>query len=215
MLSALQERSLVSTVHIVDDDASFRTALQRRLKKAGYEVATYPSACELLDHMPDDNGPGCILLDVRIPGLSGPDLQERLTELGSTLPILFLTGYPDVRTTVKAIKAGAEDFLTKPIASEELLRAIEKALVRHDASRAMKARRDALRAHLAGLTPRERQVFELVVQGKINKQIALQLGTTERTIKAHRHRVMEKMGVESLAELVSSAERLGILDGQL
>jgi RNA polymerase sigma factor (sigma-70 family) len=200
-------------VHIVDDDASFRTALERRLKKAGYEVATYPSAQQLLDHLPDDNGASCVLLDVRIPGLSGPELQKRLGELGSTLPILFLTGYPDVRTTVDTIKAGAEDFLVKPIASEQLLRAIEQAMLHHEASRASKARLDTMRAHLGDLTPRERQVFELVVQGKINKQIAQQLGTTERTIKAHRHRVMEKMSVQSLAELVSVAERLGILAG--
>src|SRR5215813_12481110 len=107
------------TIHIVDDDTSFRTALERRLKKAGYAVTSYRSAQQFLDHLPDENGPGCILLDVRIPGLSGPELQERLVELGSTLPVLFLTGYPDVRTTVRAMKAGAEDFLTKPISSEQ------------------------------------------------------------------------------------------------
>lgn len=199
------------TVHIVDDDASFRTALERRLRKAGYEVATYASAQQLLDRPPDQSGPGCIVLDVRIPGLSGPELQRRLIELGSTLPILFLTGYPDVRTTVNTIKAGAEDFLTKPVTSEHLLHAIEQAMARHETSRDLKTRLDALRAHLASLTPRERQVFELVVQGRINKQIAQQLGATERTIKAHRHRVMEKMRVRSLAELVSVAERLGVI----
>ena len=198
-------------VHIVDDDTSFRTAIERRLKKAGYEVATYPSAQQLLDHLPDESTPGCILLDVKIPGLSGPELQKRLAELGSTLPILFLTGYPDVQTTVKTIKAGAEDFLTKPVASEQLLRAIEQAMARHETSRELRGRLDAFRANLTSLTPRERQVFEHVVQGKINKQIARELGATERTIKAHRHRVMEKMKVRSLAELVSIAERLGIL----
>jgi RNA polymerase sigma factor (sigma-70 family) len=199
------------TIHIVDDDTSFRTALERRLKKAGYAVTSYRSAQQFLDHLPDENGPGCILLDVRIPGLSGPELQERLVELGSTLPVLFLTGYPDVRTTVRAMKAGAEDFLTKPISSEQLLRAVERAMVRHESSRMQKARLDIFRTHLASLTPREGQVFELVIQGKINKQIARQLGATERTIKAHRHRVMEKMGVQTLAELVSIAERLGVL----
>jgi len=202
---------LQRTVHIVDDDASFRTALERRVRKAGYDVATYSSAQQLLDRLPDESGPACILLDVRIPGLSGPDLQERLAELGSTLPIIFLTGYADVRTTVKAIKAGAEDFLTKPVMSEQLLPAIERAMVHHESSRGLKARLVVLRAHLASLTPRETQVFELVVQGKINKQIARQLGATERTIKAHRHRVMEKMAVQSLAELVSIAERLDVL----
>ena len=199
------------TIHIVDDDASFRTALERRLKKAGYDVATYPSAQQLLDKLPDENGRGCILLDVRIPGLSGPELQIRLSELGSTLPIIFLTGYADVPTTVKTIKAGAEDFLTKPVSSEQLFSAIEHAVARHESARRAGQKLNALRAQLDTLTPREHQVFELVVQGKINKQIALQLGATERTIKAHRHKVMEKMGVQSLAELVSIAERIGVL----
>lgn len=204
---------MLGTIHLVDDDASFRNAIERRLKKAGYDVATYPSAQQLLDHLPDEAEPGCILLDVRIPGLSGPELQAHLGKLGSTLPIVFLTGYADVRITVQAIKAGAEDFLTKPVSSEQLLRAIEQALAHHEASRATKRKHDALRQLLSTLTPRERQVFECVVQGKTNKQIALQLGAAERTIKAHRHRVMEKMKVQSLAELVSLAERLGILTG--
>jgi FixJ family two-component response regulator len=150
-------------------------------------------------------------LDVRIPDLSGPELQEKLCKLGSTLPIVFLSGYADVMVTVKAIKAGAEDFLTKPVSSEQLLGAIEKAMAHQETARGLKQKLDVLRAQLGTLTPRERQVFERVVQGKINKQIGLQLGTTERTIKAHRHRVMEKMKVQSLAELVSIAERLGIL----
>jgi RNA polymerase sigma factor (sigma-70 family) len=202
---------LAGTVHVVDDDASFRTAIERRLKKAGYAVVTYPSAQQLLDHLPDEDQPGCILLDVRIPDLSGPELQDRLGEAGSTLPIVFLTGYTDVPTTVRTIKAGAEDFLTKPVSSEQLLRAVERAIAHHEVSRGAKRKLDTLRGLLATLTPRERQVFERVVQGKINKQIAQQLGATERTIKAHRHRVMEKMKVQSLAELVSIAERLGIL----
>ena len=198
-------------IHVVDDDASFRTAIERRLKKAGYEVATYQSAQELLDHLPAETESGCILLDVRIPGLSGPELQSRLAELGSTLPIVFLTGYADVPTTVQAIKAGAEDFLTKPIASELLLRAIERAIAHHHTARDAKSVLDSIRAHIANLTPRERQVFELVVRGKTNKEIAYSLGATERTIRAHRHRVMEKMQVRSLAELVSFAERVNIL----
>jgi RNA polymerase sigma factor (sigma-70 family) len=202
---------LPGMIHIVDDDASFRTALERRLKKAGYEVATYPCAQQLLDRLPDENGPGCILLDVRIPGLTGPELQTRLVERGFTLPIIFLSGYADVPTTVKTIKAGALDFLTKPIASEQLLGAIEQAMANHESLRGAKQRLNALRTQLETLTPREHQVFELVVQGKINKQIAQRLGTTERTIKAHRHKVMEKMGIQSLAELVSIAERLGVL----
>ena len=198
-------------VHIVDDDASFRTAIERRLKKAGYEVATYPSAQHLLDRLPSESELGCILLDVRIPGLSGPELQGRLSEIGSTLPIVFLTGYADVPTTVRAIKAGADDFLTKPVSSEELLGAVERALAHHQAERSQRSKLDVVRAHVATLTPRERQVFDLVIRGKTNKQVANVLGATERTIKAHRHRVMEKLQVQSLAELVSLAERAGIL----
>src|SRR3954469_11599681 len=205
-------RRLPSFVHVVDDDASFRTAIERRLKKAGYQVATYPSAQHLLDRLPDDNAAGCILLDVRIPGLNGPELQGRLGELGSTLPIVFLTGYADVPTTVQAIKAGAEDFLTKPVSSEKLLQAIERALAHHEKIRARNGALNVIRARSAALTPRERQVFELVVRGKTNKQVGNALGTTERTVKAHRHRVMEKMQVPSLAELVSLAERIGVLD---
>ena len=199
-------------IHVVDDDTSFRTAIERRLKKAGYEVATYPSAQHLLDRLPDDNAAGCILLDVRIPGLNGPELQTRLSQLGSTLPIVFLTGYTDVPTTVQAIKAGAEDFLTKPVSSEKLLQAIERALAHHEQIRARNGALNVIRARSAALTPREREVFHLVVRGKTNKQIGNALGATERTIKAHRHRVMEKMQVPSLAELVSLAERIGVLD---
>lgn len=200
-------------VHVVDDDASFRTAIERRLKKAGYEVVTYPSAQHLLDRLPSESEQGCILLDVRIPGLSGPELQGRLSELGSTLPIVFLTGYPDVPTTVQTVKAGAEDFLTKPVSSDDLLHAIGRAIVHHDATRGLKSKLDIVRGHIAKLTPREREVFELVIRGKTNKQIANALGATERTIKAHRQRVMEKMQVQSLAELVSVAERVGVLGG--
>jgi RNA polymerase sigma factor (sigma-70 family) len=204
---------LPGTVHVVDDDESFRTAIERRLKKAGYAVTTYPSSQQLLERLPDESGPGCILLDVRIPDLSGPDLQDRLPKVGSTLSIVFLSGYADVATTVRTIKAGAEDFLTKPVSSEQLLLAIEKAMAHHEASRGQRQKLDALREVLGTLTPRERQVFDRIVQGKINKQVARELGATERTIKAHRRRVMEKMKVQSLAELVSIAERLGILAG--
>jgi RNA polymerase sigma factor (sigma-70 family) len=202
---------LSGLVHIVDDDASFRTAIERRLKQAGYEVATYPSAQHLLDRLPSESELSCILLDMRIPGLSGPELQARLSELGSTLPIVFLTGYAEVQTTVRAIKAGAEDVLTKPVSSEELIDAVERALAHHRVARNQRNKLDAVRAHIAKLTPREREVFELVIRGKTNKQVAAILGATERTIKAHRHRVMEKMQVQSLAELVSVAERAGIL----
>jgi RNA polymerase sigma factor (sigma-70 family) len=205
---------LAGTVHVVDDDASFRTAVERSLKKAGYSVATYPSARQFLDRLPDESQPGCLLLDVRIPDLNGPELQDRLSKLGSTLPVVFLTGYADVETAVQAIKAGAEDFLSKPVSSKQLLHAIEQAMARHEASRELKQKIDELGELIATLTPRERQVFERVVQGKINKQIGRELGATERTIKAHRHQVMEKMKVRSLAELVSIAERVGMLRGE-
>ena len=198
-------------VHIVDDDASFRTAMERRLKRAGYDVATYPSALHLLVNLPTESVPSCIILDVRIPGLDGPALQKRLTELGSTLPIIFLTGYPDIPATVQAIKAGAEDFLTKPVAWDDLFRAIEKAFAHHQTLRDLKDKLDDARARLARLTSRERQVFELIIRGKTNKAVANLLCSTVRTIKAHRHRVMEKMQVQSLAELVSVAERVGVL----
>ena len=163
-------------VHVVDDDASFRTAIERRLKKAGYDVATYPSAQHLLDHLPDEKGSGCILLDVRIPGLSGPELQGRLSELGSTLPIVFLSGYADVPTTVRTIKAGADDFLTKPVSSDQLFGAIQRAIAHHEAARDAKGRLDAVRARLMLLTPREREVFELIVRGKTNKQCRARIG---------------------------------------
>jgi RNA polymerase sigma factor (sigma-70 family) len=205
---------MLGVVHVVDDDASFRAAIERRLKTAGYEVATYASARLLLDHLPNESGPSCILLDVRIPDLSGPELQSRLGELGSTLPIVFLTGYADVPTTVQAIKAGADDFLTKPVTSDQLLRAIERAMSRYEATRGTRIKLDTIRAHIASLTPREHEVFELVIRGKTNKEVAKALGATERTIKAHRHRVMEKMQVQSIAELVSLAERAGVLDAR-
>jgi len=203
---------LSGLVHVIDDDASFRTAIERRLKFAGYEVETYSSGQQLLDRLPNVEKPGCILLDVQMPGLTGLELQSRLAERGSLLPIIFVTGHSDTPTTVRAIKAGAEDFLTKPASSEELIGAIERAMVRFESASNQRSELDAFRGLVTTLTPRERQVFGLIVRGKINKQIAYELGMTERTVKAHRHQVMEKMQVHSLAELVSNAERLGMLD---
>ena len=203
-------KDLTGFVHVVDDDASFRQAIERRLKQAGYEVVSYPSALDLLVNLPIESVPSCILLDVRIPGLDGPGLQKRLAELGSTLQIIFLTGYHDIPVTVQAIKAGADDFLTKPVASEDLFRAIEEAFAHHRTLRDLTDKLDSVRARLGRLTPREREVFELVTRGDLNKQIARALGCTTRTVKAHRQQVMEKMQVKSLAELVSLAERIGI-----
>ena len=197
------------TVHIVDDDAPFRTAVRRVLDASGYRVALYDSAEQLLAKLPAGE-PGCILLDVRMPGLSGPQLQERLAELGNRVPIVFLTGHGDIPMSVQAIKAGAEDFLTKPVAREKLVAAVERALTRDAQQRAHDSELDGLRARVSRLTPRESEVFALVVRGKLNKQIAGELGTAERTGKAHRQKVMEKCEAQSLAELVRMAERLGM-----
>lgn len=187
------ERALPGLVHVVVDDAGFRAAIEHRLKKAGYEVATYPSAQHLLDNLPSDIELGCILLDVRIPGLSRPELQERLSEVGSTLPVIsFLSGHSDIPITVQAIKAGAVDFLFKPISSVLLLQAIERALGHHEVARRLNSKLDLVRAHIGKLTPRERQVFELVVRGQTNKQVGNSLGSTERTeyrmMKSNRRR---------------------------
>jgi FixJ family two-component response regulator len=205
-----QGGSLSGIVYLVDDDASFRIAIQRALKNIGYRVVAYASAEELLEERPDENEPGCIVLDVRMPGLSGPALQSRLLELGSTLPILFITGYADVSEIVKALKAGAVDLLTKPVQSNELQRAIERALARHQTALEVKREFDVLYSRLATLTRRERQVFVLIVRGKINKQAAHELGVAERTIKAYRQKVMQKMKAQSLADLVLIGQRLGV-----
>jgi FixJ family two-component response regulator len=199
-----------SLIHIVDDDASFRKSLAQLLQASGYEVALYDSAERVLQ-LPSDVRPGCILLDVQMPGLSGPELQDRLSQSGSPLPIIFLSGHGNIPTTVRTIKAGAEDFLAKPISKKVLLDAIGRALKRCHATLAQREQIDFLRARVSKLTPRERKVFELVARGQINKQIAFALGTTERTIKAHRQKVMQKLNAQSLLELVAVAERLGIL----
>ena len=167
----------------------------------------YPSAEHLLDRLPSDSVAGCILLDVPDTGLSGPELQECLSGLGSTLPIIFLTGHPDIPTTVRTIKAGADDFLTKPVSSDDLLRAVEWAIAHHEVTRGLKTKLDMVRAHIAALTPRERQVFELIIRGNTNKQVAR--AWLYRRISGSCHG-MEKMQVRSLPELVSVAERIGV-----
>jgi FixJ family two-component response regulator len=201
-------------IHVVDDDVSFRTAVARLLKACGYQVALYESARQLLEKPPSTDA-GCILLDVRMPGMSGHELQARLLNIGNTLPIVFLTGHGDIRMSVRAIKAGAEDFLSKPVSKKTLIEAIQRALVRDQEAREQNLRLASLRAVAATLTPRESAVFALIVRGKLNKQIAHELGTAERTIKAHRHAVMQKLKVQSLAEAVSIAERLGMLPGAI
>jgi RNA polymerase sigma factor (sigma-70 family) len=198
-------------IHIVDDDAAYRKALARLLEASGYRVALYASAAQLLETLPPVE-PGCILLDIQMDGLSGLELQERLAASGNRLPIVFLTGHADVPSSVRAIKAGAEDFLTKPAPKDVLLAAVERALARFRAAAENDEKIGALRARLAKLTPREREVFDLVVRGKLNKQIAHQLGTSERTIKAHRHSIVNKLQTQSVAELVLLAERIGVLE---
>jgi len=198
-----------SVVHVVDDDPSFRNAIADLLTACGYRVALYESATQLLEILP--SGSGCILLDLLMPGLSGIQLQGRLAELGNRLPIVFLTGHGDIATSVQSIKAGAEDFLTKPVAREKLLAAIQRAIVRCEEMRQRDDRSAALRSLISRLTPRERDVFELLVRGRPHKHIAFALGTSERTVKMHRHNVMHKCEVQSLAELAVIADRLGLL----
>jgi len=197
-------------IHVVDDDAAFRTAIARLLQACGYRVALYESGDRLLQGPPGTE-PGCILLDIKMTGVDGLALQDELAQRGVILPIVFLTGYGDIPTSVRAIKAGAEDFLSKPVSRETLVEAIERALARYEQAHQVQTQLAALRAVVDTLTPRESQVFALVVRGKLNKQIAYQLGASERTIKAHRHSIMEKLGVHSLAQIVSIAERLGML----
>jgi FixJ family two-component response regulator len=195
-------------VHVVDDDDSVRTAVVRLLQAAGHEARGYASAGEFLLGRSDRNAPGCMVLDVRMPGPSGLDLQEALARLEVPLPIVFLTGHGDIPMSVRAMKAGAIDFLTKPVSRDALLAAVRTALARDAERRAAHERRHALRARYETLTPREREVFAGVVAGKLNKQIAGELGTAERTVKAHRAQVMEKMQVASVAGLVHVAEQL-------
>jgi RNA polymerase sigma factor (sigma-70 family) len=203
-----------NVVHIVDDDQSFRRSTARLLRLAGYEVTEHGSADDFLSHLPDGAAASCILLDLRMPGVSGLTLQERLAELGFSFPIIFLTGHGDIPTTVRAIKAGAEDLLTKPVSEERLLQSVEKALAVEQERRSQGSRLEALHALARRLTPREREVFERVVQGRLNKQIAFELGTSVRTIKAHRQRVMEKLQVQSVVQLVSFARDIGLPSAQ-
>jgi FixJ family two-component response regulator len=203
-------KALRDLICIVDDDTSFRTAIARLLQLRGYDVAGYESADHFLKALQEGVEPACILLDMKLPGLSGPGLQEHLSQLGSSFPIIFVTGHGDVPTAVKAIKGGAEDVLTKPVSEQALTSGIKQALANFTAERTKREWLKGARSMLESLTPREREVFEYVVRGKMNKQTAHELGITERTIKAHRQRIFEKFGARTVADLVSLAERLGI-----
>lgn len=195
-------------VFIVDDDESVRRSLKRLIQSAGYDVETYESADEFLAFDLYD-GPCCLVLDVRMPGLTGLDLQDALNKANLDLPLIFITGHGDIPMSVKAMKAGAVDFMPKPFEDEELLDAVHQAIEKHTVSRQERAALADVEQRIALLTPREYQVFALVITGLLNKQIAAELGVTEKTVKVHRARVMHKMEVVSLAELVRLAERVG------
>ena len=196
-------------IHVVDDEAGMRRALDRLLRAEGFEVRLFADANEFLAAVRTDEI-ACVVLDVAMAELDGLELQRRLTHLGLLVPIVFLTGHGDIPMSVQAMKAGAVDFLTKPVNDADLLRAVRAGIKLASARQADLVATAALTSRHATLTPREREVMALVVAGKLNKQIAADLGTGEQNIKIHRGRVMEKMGVESLADLVRAAERLGI-----
>jgi FixJ family two-component response regulator len=199
---------LPPTVFVVDDDAPVRKGLMRLLKSAGYRPECCASAEEFLDRWERDPTPGCVLLDIQMPGLDGLQLQQKLHSGTHPIPIIFITGHGDIPMSVKAMKAGAVDFLSKPFRDEDLLDAIRQALRRDLQQRAVRANREMLEQRYETLTAREREVMALVVRGLLNKQIASELGASEKTIKIHRGRVMEKMKMQSVADLVRAAEKI-------
>jgi FixJ family two-component response regulator len=198
----------VATVFVIDDDPDVLQALARLLASARWRVATFSSPERFLEA--SDGARGCIVLDLAMPGLNGLELQQALEARGSVLPIIFLTGRGDVASSVAAMKRGAVDFLEKPVDDQRLLTAVSHALAKHEELRSARLQREGIAARLALLTARERQVLEMIVAGRLNKQIAADLGTVEKTIKFHRANVMHKMGVRTLADLVKVAERAGI-----
>ena len=197
---------------VIDDDASMREAIGRLLRAIGLTVRTFGSAREFLS-TPLPDIPACVVLDVRLPGLSGLDLQREMVERGIHVPVIFITGHGDIAMSVQAMKAGAVEFLTKPFRDQELLDAVRSGIHRDREGRKERTELAALREGLSHLTRRERQVMALVVAGLLNKQIALRLGTSEKTIKIHRSQVMRKMRADSLAELVRMSQKLGIEPG--
>ena len=188
------------TVFVVDDDTSFRVAVSRLLRAAGHQVKAFSSASEFVESLPA-TGPGCVVADLQMPGLSGLDLQAALAGSDNPLPVLFLTGHGDIPTSVQAMRLGAEDFLTKRAPREALLDAVTRALARDARERAERARVQSVRARFGTLTGREREVLEHVLRGQLNKQIAADLGIHERTVKLHRTAITRKVGVQSVAEL--------------
>jgi RNA polymerase sigma factor (sigma-70 family) len=199
-----------TNIFIVDDDASVRTSVARLLRSAGYQVETFATAEAFLDTHPDETTPACLVLDIQMPGGStGLELQDRLLRKNSSIGIVFITGHGDIPSTVRAVKNGAIDFLAKPFDQSDLLGAVEQALTKSNAHLLAQQELDSIQSRLAELTQREREVLCLVVTGLLNKQIADRIGTTEKTVKVHRGRVMEKMQVRSLAELVQLSMKAG------
>ena len=198
-----------AVVFVVDDDVTMRRSLENLIRSVGLRVEVFASAQDFL-HRPRPRGPACLVLDVRLPGLSGLDLQTRMAEADLDVPIIFITGHGDIPMSVRAMKAGAVEFLTKPFRDQDLLDAIHQALERASKAGEARAEVEALRNRYRSLTPREREVMALVVAGLPNKQVGGKLGTSETTVKIHRHQVMEKLGAGSLAELVRMADRLGL-----
>lgn len=203
-----------SIVFIIDDDPLYRASTERLVRSVGFSVQSFQSARDFVGSR-RPNVPSCLILDVRLPGLSGLDLQRELAEAGVHLPIIFVTGYGDIPMSVQAMKAGAIEFLTKPLRDQSLLDAIRQAIERDRVARQQRARDANLRRRYESLGPREHEVFKCVVSGMLNKQIADELGATERTIKFHRGHIMRKMQAKSLAELVRMAEALGIASREL
>jgi FixJ family two-component response regulator len=197
-------------VFVVDDDAPMRESLKNLIRSVGLRVELFASAQEFLRSKRPDL-PSCLVLDVRLPGLSGLDLQKRTGDAGIEIPIVFITGHGDIPMSVRAMKAGAVEFLTKPFRDQDLLDAVQQALERDGKARNQRAELEELRSRFASLTSREREVMKRVVAGLLNKQIGAELGTSETTVKIHRHQVMEKMWAGSLAELVRMSDRLGII----
>jgi len=202
-----------SMVFVVDDDPSVRRAIKRLIGSVGQQVELFGSAQEFLQG-PRPEVPSCLVLDIRLPGISGLDFQRQLAEAHIRIPIIFITAHGDIPMTVRAMKAGAVEFLTKPFRDQDLLDAIHLALERDCARRQQEAEIAILQQRLESLTPREREVLPLVVSGLLNKQIAVEIGTSETTVKVHRSQLMRKMGADSLAELVRLAERIGIPNGK-
>ncbi len=205
-------RQLSGTLFIVDDEAEMRRSLTRLLRSAGYTTRAYATATDFLSAH-DPAAPGCLILDMALPGMNGLELQQTLTSTGCRRPIIFLSGRSDIPKSVRAMKSGAVNFLTKPVEMHDLIEAVDEALTIDEAERAASSERHGVTERLATLTPRERQVLGHVVSGRINKQIAADLGTAEKTIKVHRSRVMRKMHAGSLVELVKLASLVGIQPG--